>query len=458
MSFRSASASLLFWSFTIAAGACGGGNDHDSADLSVPSMSSADAGVTGPSCTTDSDCAAAMPQTSPAGCAVAKCDPLQGVCSYLAKDDDGDGHRAASCKSLGGAVVQAGDDCDDQNPKLYPGANAQCSEIADGGVILFPGGTPKGPCQYGTQTCNADGTTSACLGAVAPAPKDSCVPGNDDSCDGTPNQGCACVIGTTQKCGVCGTGTQTCDSSGWGTCTGGAPPNYGSSCGSCGGTIQCNGQCSVSTPTNYGQPCNNSCGTIQCNGQCSNTTPNPGSPCNDNCGSVQCNGSCSNNTPNVGGACNAGCGTVQCNGSCSNNTPNVGGACNANCGTVQCNGGCSNNTPNVGGACPNGCGVYQCDGSCSQTYGNTITYNTFSGAFSCCFINRNVNYGGACTPGYAMANCTVTKTSGGGSVTVVGTGTGGSCTCTVNEKNIGTEGATYAVTIQEVAICSNWHE
>src|SRR5689334_16617093 len=47
-------------------------------------------------CTTEADCPT-LP-TNPANCAVAICNP-QGVCTYAAKDADGDGHRSVGCRS-----------------------------------------------------------------------------------------------------------------------------------------------------------------------------------------------------------------------------------------------------------------------------------------------------------------------------------------------------------------------
>ena len=50
-------------------------------------------------------------------------------------------------------------------------------------------------------------------------------------------------------------------------------PDFGKSCGKCGGTITCGGNCSVPTPTNYGAICVSLClcqltGTIDCQGNC----------------------------------------------------------------------------------------------------------------------------------------------------------------------------------------------
>ena len=79
-------------------------------------------------------------------------------------------------------------------------------------------------------------------------------------------------------------------SSGSGVCDGSAPPNFDSQCGSCGGTVLCDGTCSVPTPPNFGASCVSlTCvcgvellGTIDCSGSCTTT-----STCNC-CGLLLC--------------------------------------------------------------------------------------------------------------------------------------------------------------------------
>lgn len=82
---------------------------------------------------------------------------------------------------------------------------------ADGGF--------QGSCQEGTQQCAADGTWGPCSVEAKP---DTCVKGNDDDCNGTPNDNadCGCLEGVSQSCalsgakGNCAAGTQTCDATG----------------------------------------------------------------------------------------------------------------------------------------------------------------------------------------------------------------------------------------------------
>ncbi|MCA9645966.1 MAG: putative metal-binding motif-containing protein, partial [Myxococcales bacterium] len=169
------------------------------------------AGVAGSGeCQTSVDCEARLPQTTPAGCAEAECDPLAQKCIFRAKDADGDGHGAAKCSAVGGGTIKTGDDCDDADPDSYPGAwdgpgdgvnqpdrcdavdqdcdgNADddpvggrsctcdpanppaCSETSDGQAIAGLNSTTAGvaKCKFGVRECN-DGKLGRCLGAVGP--------------------------------------------------------------------------------------------------------------------------------------------------------------------------------------------------------------------------------------------------------------------------------------------------
>lgn len=195
-------------------GAAGGGGD-----------------TTGPAgCFTDADCLSSLPQTSPPDCAVPWCDAVLGMCRFLTKDEDGDGHMNANCFVVGGGDIELGDDCDDANPQRFPGSwdgpigdghsssgcgdstdndcngvvddqklqdgttcicspsqQQDCSEYPNGVPISWPGGSPLTPCQYGTQTCGADGQWGPCLGAVAP--ETEVCDEFDNDCDGQTNEG-----------------------------------------------------------------------------------------------------------------------------------------------------------------------------------------------------------------------------------------------------------------------------
>jgi hypothetical protein len=93
--------------------------DAGTADHRPPADAHPDA--TPPQCSVAADCLAAIASTTPADCAEAHCDLVRGACYYLAKDSDGDGHRASQCTAAG-VVIETGDDCDDADNTVYPGA------------------------------------------------------------------------------------------------------------------------------------------------------------------------------------------------------------------------------------------------------------------------------------------------------------------------------------------------
>ena len=223
----------------------------------------ADAAGMDPGCTSDADCTALLPATSPANCAVGKCDVLQGKCAFVSNDADGDGHPAANCKAVGTGSIQAGDDCDDNDKTTYPGAPDTCDgrnhtcatsncACTDGTKQACYTGPPPtrgvGKCADGIQLC-ASGSWGTCAGDIIPKSVDAC-DGTDANCDGNPNTGCPCQNGTTQSCygapagtagvGVCRKGTQTCAGAAWGLCVGAVipSPRY------CGGALDkdCNGK------------------------------------------------------------------------------------------------------------------------------------------------------------------------------------------------------------------------
>ncbi|MDP2325957.1 MAG: putative metal-binding motif-containing protein [Gammaproteobacteria bacterium] len=221
-------------------------------------------------CTLAADCAAA-PATSPPGCAEAACE--SGVCAFKAKDADGDGHSSSQCSAVGSVDISVGDDCDDADPAIHPGAgdgpaNAatgepdQCDlkdqdcdgtsddEAVDGKSCSCDTGASQlcatdelgqpipgldgtkheiGICKLGTKQC-APGKPVKCVGAVGPSAKD-CTSPLDNDCNEKPDNTeltfCACNLGETKSCqtgniGECATGTKTCQSSGasavWGPC------------------------------------------------------------------------------------------------------------------------------------------------------------------------------------------------------------------------------------------------
>jgi hypothetical protein len=122
-----------------------------------------------------------------------------------------------------GAVNKGARDCTSANDNDCDGKPdntidlvCTCASGTSQACGAHPGADGKGPCKAGTQACviSADKTTSAwgaCSGSVGPAGADTCASGNDDNCNGTPNESCACINKvTTRSCGYCNDGKQTC--------------------------------------------------------------------------------------------------------------------------------------------------------------------------------------------------------------------------------------------------------
>ena len=119
------------------------------------------------------------------------------------------------CTRLGRicGTASATDNCGTARTPSCGAASRPCSQ---GGSL--------GTCAGGNQTCNAQGQWGACSIQPAPSGTDTCAVGNDDNCNGVPNEGCLCIEGATRNCGPCNDGTQTCTNGKAGTygpCTGG---------------------------------------------------------------------------------------------------------------------------------------------------------------------------------------------------------------------------------------------
>ncbi len=444
--------SLSLTSFVIALGlaSCSSAKEAstENASMSPDGGARADASSgSAATCMTDADCVGSVPPTTPPGCAIGKCDTLSGTCSFLAKDGDGDGHPSASCQSTNGVPVQTGDDCNDNDPNIFPGHSESCTANPDGGVLE---GTL---CQSGERSCLQDGTESGCVGAVA-CVNQTCRAG---ACAGI------CAQGQTQ-CAPDGTGVETCDASGmWGdalpcvksTCAPTGDAGSMAACtGSCSaGSTQCAGTMAMQTCTAgvWGAPascassetcatttgaCGGTCGPndTRCDPQnqeqpqtCGATGEwqNSGSSCKSlgmQCVSGSCKGHCSSgDTQSCGMALgtkgNCASGTTTCDGNgnwgpcsvapaahdgCSsgddatcNGTPNEGCQCVGaqttgcgNCGTAQC----------LDGPSPSGFGSCNNQGVCAP--GATFSCN-WSYPYGCPATNASCGSDcgwGACVP------------------------------------------------------------
>ena len=139
-----------------------------------------------------------------------------------------------------GSVTPVADLCGDD-------LDNDCDGDDDEGCVCDPGltdpcydGPPDtedmGMCASGLYTCNAEGTAyGACVGQVTPV-SEVCGDGLDNDCDGTPDDGCICLPGSTASCydgpagtmgqGECTAGMMTCNATGmgYGACVGSVTP------------------------------------------------------------------------------------------------------------------------------------------------------------------------------------------------------------------------------------------
>jgi len=134
------------------------------------------------------------------------------------------------------------------------GLDDDCDGAVDDGLVAPACALSVGVCAGSTQPCDGALGFKACTapdyGSSYQATETMC-DGLDNDCDGTIDEGCACLDGHTQPCGsaigTCVRGTQTCAAGAWGACTGAIGP----------GTEACNGlddDCNGTTDDNLTAP------------------------------------------------------------------------------------------------------------------------------------------------------------------------------------------------------------
>ena len=161
---------------------------------------------------------------------------VNGVCVDNCIDADGDGYGVCpNCNTTSGCTYD-GNDCDDNNASIHPGATEICNGVDDNcnGQIdenLAQICTAPNNC-IGTQTCTV-GKWSNCITTLNNC--DTNCDGINDICQENACTLCNCTTGQTQNCplqqGVCAGAQQTCTQGVWGICDYGSKYNETEICG-----------------------------------------------------------------------------------------------------------------------------------------------------------------------------------------------------------------------------------
>ncbi|HJL28802.1 MAG TPA: C-type lectin domain-containing protein [Polyangiaceae bacterium LLY-WYZ-15_(1-7)] len=218
------------------------------------------------------------------------CDGIDNDCDPSSPDGSEDPSLGTSCDGSDSDFCEDGVSacsesgaifCDEPGDTLEVCDDAMGDEDCDGtidegcaciGDETRPCGTDEGACERGTQRC-VDGTFSGCEGGTGPA--DETCDGVDEDCDGTVDEG------LTRACANdCGTGgVETCDAGSWVGCS--APPEPAERCN------DVDDDCDGSTDEALSRSCANRCGdtgTEMCAAGAwvgCDAPPEPAETCND---------------------------------------------------------------------------------------------------------------------------------------------------------------------------------
>lgn len=122
-----------------------------------------------------------------------------------------------------GSAWAVSEPCLGENALCVP-ETGQCGQCSPGDVRACVGAL--GNCSAGEQGCQSDTTWGPC--SILPQAADSCAPGDDASCDGSPNGGCTCTLdvscGPVQEVGTCRFGVSDCVNGIPGLCQGAILP------------------------------------------------------------------------------------------------------------------------------------------------------------------------------------------------------------------------------------------
>jgi cysteine-rich repeat protein len=157
----------------------------------------------------ESPCAPAAPACFAGACVV--CEPGARRCNTAGAPElcraEGSGYEAAT-------------PCAGEAALCIP-ETGECGQCSEGSVRVCEG--QLGNCAQGEQSC-VGGAWGPC--SVERATADTCIPGDDANCNGTPNEGCACAGDTPcgSAVGQCRPGTSSCVNGTPGQCVDQTPP------------------------------------------------------------------------------------------------------------------------------------------------------------------------------------------------------------------------------------------
>ena len=211
-------------------------------------------------------------------CTVDACSEEAGGCTHLPQDADGDGYGDDAC---------GGEDCDDGDPSVSPGAVEVC-----GGVDEDCDGVSDPTCCESdlpcTTSCGSAGRTVCEDDVMRCEPPAEICNGEDDDCDGMVDDGFECLLGASESCATsCGSGgSRACGSAcTWSDCAAPAETCNGGD-DDCDSVADDGFDCSAGSVGACGTTCG-STGTRTCLGSCSwDTCIPPAEVCNgvdDNC-------------------------------------------------------------------------------------------------------------------------------------------------------------------------------
>lgn len=362
--------------------------------------------------------------------------------SAVTANDAGETSHAGRANSGGdGAAGQA---CE-------PGLVELCYESPEGESYGELPEKAAGSCKIGMRICGTSSVWGSCMGAVAPAPADTCAPGNDDNCNGVPNEDCACEAGEMRACGTdegeCQQGQQACaEDLRWGPCEGEIIAEATDTCdegndANCDGAANTGCECINGTSRDCGsntgncstgtQTCVNGVWSAECVGEVGPKTKDACDPKGDD---ADCDG-----VPNEDCACTAGdtqpcgnCGTLSCqsdgtwstecegSGVCSPGDVDTDSVACGNCGSQSrrrtCDDECSyGGWTNVGSCLGSGpCKVGDADetrsvacGNCSSGQQQQKRSCTAQCSWPAAWTNVGSCTGQGCAPGAVRAEASV---------------------------------------------------